>query len=138
MFKKIGLIALALTFSASLAFAESGYRKPHRKPHYNGNVGGHYHGGNKNRYNGGHNRYYGGNNNRYYGGHNNNYYFYRGGNNGNKYFYNDPYFWGGVAGSLIGGAIIRDYYVEPECETVWVRIYVPGKGYRNEQRVVCD
>lgn len=124
MFKRIGLIALAVVFSANLALAESGYRKPHRKPHYRGGyVEKHY------RPRGNHNYYHRGNNYYYYN--NKNYH-------NNRKFYNDPYFWGGVAGGLIGGAIIRDYYVEPECETIWVEVYVPNEGYRRVQRVVCD
>lgn len=83
-----------------------------------------------------------GNNNRWNGGHNNYYYDNRknyNNNNGGGNFYNDPYFWGGVAGGLIGGAIIgNQYYYEPECETVWFEVYVPGYGYQNQQQVVCD
>lgn len=121
MFKRIGLIALAVVFSANLALAESGYRKPHRKPHYKGgHVERHYH------------RKHG---NNYYKKENN-YYYYRG---GNRRFYNNPYFWGGVAGGIIGGAIVRDYnYFVPECETIWIEVYIPGEGYRQQQQVVCD
>ncbi len=122
-----------------MAEAGSGYKKPKRhatvERHHNGGykprVRRH---GNHNRWNGGHN-----NNN-----HDNNYYYDNrhnyNNNNGGGRFYNDPYFWSGVAGGLIGGAIIRDqyYYDEPECETIWTQVYVSGEGYRNVQRVVCD
>lgn len=78
------------------------------------------------------------------GGHNN---YWRGGNN-NNYFYQDPNFWGGVAGGLIGGAIIRQYnydnvqpptiYQQPaECFMAWTQVYVPGKGYVPYQTTVC-
>lgn len=75
-------------------------------------------------------------------------------NNNNKYFYQDPNFWGGVAGGLIGGAIIRDYNydydnvpspypypeyrVQPECEIAWIRIYIPGTGYQTQQTLICN
>jgi hypothetical protein len=132
LLKKIGLIALALAFSSEMALANGGYNpKPNRKPkpHYkNGYVDKNYrHRSNRNYYRRGNNNYYHRGNNYYK--YNYNY------NNGN--FYNDPYFWGGVAGGLIGGAIIQDYY-QPECETIWVDVYIPGEGYRQQQTVVCD
>lgn len=69
-------------------------------------------------------------------------------NNNNKYFYQDPNFWGGVAGGLIGGAIIRQYeydnvqpplfYQQPaECFMAWTQVYIPGKGYVPYQTAVC-
>lgn len=123
--KKIGLIALAIAFSTSFAFADGGYRKKPRtnKPNYHGGYveKNHRPRGNRNYYRRGNNYYYYNNKNYY----------------NNKKFYNDPYFWGGVAGGLIGGAIIRDYY-EPECQTIWVEVYVPGEGYRQRQQVVCN
>lgn len=125
LIKKIGLIVLALLFSADIALAESGYKhKQHRKPQYHGHVNPPKRYPPKNYYHGG---------NRYYRGDTYNYY-----NNRNNNWYNNPYFWGGVAGGLIGGAIIRDYQYEPECQTIWTDVYVPGEGYRNVQRVVCD
>ena len=133
------------------AEAESGYKKPKRhgtvERQYNGGYKPHVRrNGNHNRWNGNRNRRgngnINGNNNRWNGGHNNYYYDNRknyNNNNGGGNFYNDPYFWGGVAGGLIGGAIIRDqYYYEPECETVWFQVYVPGYGYQNQQQVVCN
>lgn len=61
------------------------------------------------------------------------------GNDHNNNFYNDPYFWGGIAGGLIGGAIIRrQYYNEPECRYVWTEVYVPEYGYQERQVEVCD
>lgn len=122
LIKKIGLIALALLFSADIALAESGYKhKQHRKPQYHGKYV--------------EKRHYRRHGNNYYKKENN-YYYYRG---GNRRFYNNPYFWGGVAGGIIGGAIVRDYnYFVPECETIWIEVYIPGEGYRQQQQVVCD
>lgn len=122
LIKKIGLIALALLFSADIALAESGYKhKQHRKPQYHGKYV--------------EKRHYRRHGNNYYKKENN-YYYYRG---GNRRFYNNPYFWGGVAGGIIGGAIVRDYnYFVPECETIWIDVYIPGEGYRQQQQVVCD
>jgi Ni/Co efflux regulator RcnB len=83
-----------------------------------------------------------GNNNRWNGGHNNYYYDNRrnyNNNNGGGNFYNDPYFWGGVAGGLIGGAIIgNQYYDEPICRYVWTQVYIPGYGYQSREVEVCD
>lgn len=148
LIKKIGLIVLALLFSADIALAESGYKhKQHRKPQYHGKYvekrhyrrhdnhrrwhGGNHNNNGNNNINGNHNYWHGGNKN-YYN------YNYRGGG-GNRRFYNNPYFWGGVAGGIIGGAIVRDYnYFVPECETIWIEVYIPGEGYRQQQQVVCD
>lgn len=124
--KKILIIATAVIFTSSMAFADGGYRPKNspKKPHYrNGYVEkNHRPRGNRNYYRRGNNYYYYNNKNYY----------------NNRKFYNDPYFWGGVAGGLIGGAIVRDYYYEPECETIWVDVYVPGEGYRRSQQVVCN
>ena len=158
------LIAFSV-LAAPLAEAGSGYKKPKRHANVERiHKGGHGvykpRKGNHNRwnngYNGNHNRWNrrnNGNYNRWNGGHNgnnsnnnhhNNYYYdnrhnYNNNNDGGR-FYKNPYFWGGVASGLIGGAIIRDqyYYDEPECETIWTQVYVSGEGYRNVQRVVCD
>ena len=153
---KTFLIALLAFGVLAAPMAEAGNNKRKPKPHISKVERNH--GGyrpnkhvrpnreHRNRWNGNRNRRgngnINGNNNRWNGGHNNYYYDNRrnyNNNNGGGNFYNDPYFWGGVAGGLIGGAIIRDqYYYEPECETIWVEVFVPGEGYRNMQRVVCD
>jgi hypothetical protein len=137
----LALFAFSL-LAVPMAEAGSGYKKPKRHANVERNHGGYKH---HNRRVDRHVRRNGninGNNNRWNGGHNNYYYDNRknyNNNNGGGNFYNDPYFWGGVAGGLIGGAIIRDqYYYEPECETVWFQVYVPGYGYQNQQQVVCN
>lgn len=162
---KTFLIAL-LTFGVLAApMAEAGNNKRKPKPHISQverNHGGYRRNKHirpnrehRNRWNGNNNRWNGngnrnrrgngninGNNNRWNGGHNNYYYDNRknyNNNNGGGNFYNDPYFWGGVAGGLIGGAIIgNQYYNGPECETIWVEVFVPGYGYQNQQQVVCN
>lgn len=70
--------------------------------------------------------------------------------NNNKYFYQDPNFWGGVAGGLIGGAIINqydydnvpppypEYQVQPECQNVWISFYIPGYGYQRQRTLICN
>jgi Ni/Co efflux regulator RcnB len=130
----VALFAFSI-LAVPMAEAGSGYKKPKR----HGTIERHHNGGYKPH------RPHRGRGDRYVRRHGNNYYYdnrhnYNNNNGGGRYFYNDPYFWGGVAGGLIGGAIIRDqyYYDEPECETIWTQVYVPGEGYRNVQRVVCD
>ena len=80
------------------------------------------------------------------GGHNN---YWRGGNN-NNYFYQDPNFWGGVAGGLIGGAIInqydngrppyvyQEYQVQPQCQNAWIQVFIPGVGYQRQRTLICN
>lgn len=128
---KILIAAIAaLCVIAAPADASNKPKRYHGGTHINGN---------HNRYNGGHNRYNGGhnhnNNNRYYRYNENNYYNY---NNNNNNFYNNPYFWGGVAGGLIGGAIINGIDDEPYCHEVVTRVYVEGVGYRQGTSVVCE
>lgn len=129
--KKILASFIVLCFVVTPAVAGNKYRKPHNNVHINGNHsgyrGGHNH-NNNNHINNNHN-----NNNRYYRYNENNYYNY---NNDN--FYNNPYFWGGVAGGLIGGAIINGIDDEPYCEEVVTQVYVEGVGYRQGTTVVCD
>jgi hypothetical protein len=74
--------------------------------------------GHNNNHNNGHNYWRGKNHNYWHGNKNNN----------NDNFYESPYFWGGIAGGLIGGAIInnnRRYYDAPEYEvpplTCWYK-----------------
>ena len=77
----------------------------------------------------GHNYWHGKNHNYWHGNEHHN----------NNNFYNNPYFWGGVAGGIIGGAIIRDqYYRQPYCHQVIEQVYDPNYGYVNRQYVVCN
>jgi hypothetical protein len=146
MWSKIAVAGAALLIFVSAAGAEEKH-KPRHRPYQN--HGGEYHG--KRHHGDGHNYWRGGHNNYWRGGDNN---YWRGGNNNNNYFYQDPNFWGGVAGGLIGGAIIRDYnydyqnvpppypypeyQVQPECEIAWIRIYIPGTGYQTQQTLICN
>jgi hypothetical protein len=121
----IALLTIGVLFTSA---AEAGNKKHFRhRPHHNN---GHNH------WNGNHNGNHSNNN------HHNNYYYdnrrnYNNNNGGN--FYKDPYFWGGIAGGLIGGAILRDqYYDEPMCRYVWTQVFVPGYGYQDRQVEVCD
>lgn len=140
LLRKITLAVLVLVFSTELVLADNGYRrKSNRKHNYNNSqVERHHRPRNNKNYHRRGNNYQKGNNNYYRRG--NNYYNYNYNyKNKNQNFYNDPYFWGGVAGGLIGGAIIgNQYYDGPECETIWVEVFVPGEGYRNMQQVVCN
>jgi hypothetical protein len=130
MWSKISLTAIALMIAVSAAEAD---QKP-AKPDWNG--GGNWDGQN---FKDGHeprrDAY------RYKHRHKHN-------NNNNEYFYQDPNFWGGVAGGLIGGAIIRQYnyneveplpyYQQPaECFMAWTQVYIPGKGFVPYQTTVC-
>lgn len=108
--KKLIFVIVALALISSSAYAEGNY---HRRPH-----------GNHNNWNGhDHNYHHGGHYNYWHGGHNN---YYHGGNNN---FYNDPNFWGGVAGGLIGGTIINGIQNQPECYWTQARVYDPNTGY---------
>lgn len=130
MLTKIAIAAAALIISVSAAYAGEKHKPRYKSPpNYNGEHHGKKHRGD------GHNYWRGGHNN-----------YWRGGNN--NYFYQDPNFWGGVAGGLIGGAIIRQYdydnvpppaiYQQPaECFMAWTQVYVPGKGYVPYQTTVC-
>jgi len=147
----IALLAFSVLY-IPVAEAGNGYKKPKRhanvERHHNGGYKPNRHvrpNGKPNRWNGNSNHGRGninGNNNRWNGGHNNYYYDNRrnyNNNNGGGNFYNDPYFWGGVAGGLIGGAVLYDqYYDEPVCNFVWAQVYVPGYGYQNRQVEICD
>jgi hypothetical protein len=162
MWSKIAVAGAALLIFVSAAAAEEKH-KPRHKPDQNHsgeyhdkkykprhrpyqNHGGEYH---RKRHRGdGHNYWRGGHNNYWRGGNNN---YWRGGNN-NNYFYQDPNFWGGVAGGLIGGAIINqyndapapypypypEYQVQPECQLAWIRVYIPGTGYQSQQTLICN
>lgn len=129
MFKTIGLMALVICFSSSMAFADNGYNpkphKPHHRPHKPHKPNG--------------------------GTWNYNYsYEYE---NKTK-FYNDPYFWGSALGVLddIITAPRGEVYVQPgpvyaqppviypqasECFTARTQVYIPYKGYVPYQTVVC-
>lgn len=82
-------------------------------------------------HNDGHNYWHGNHHNYWHGNNNNN-------------FYNDPNFWGGVAGGLIGGAIIGNQYDEqpiaPErnCFTALQPIYDPYYGNTYREIVICN
>lgn len=157
LLKKLGIAIIALAVTTSMAFAandhqrrkprphgHSGFTQKHRVvPHNRHHNNNRWHGGNRWRHGGNHNNNgnnnINGNNNRWHGGNKNYYnYNYKGGGNGNRYFYNNPYFWGGVAGGLIGGAVINEYYNEPECATVYRQVYDPVYGYVERAVVVCD
>lgn len=139
MLTKIAIAAAALLISVSAADAGEKHKPRYKSPpNYNGEHHRKKHRGD------GHNYWRGGHNNYWRGGHNN---YWRGGNN-NNYFYQDPNFWGGVAGGLIGGAIIREYdydnvpppavYQQPaECFMAWTQVYIPGKGFVPYQTTVC-
>jgi len=130
MLAKIAIAVAALLISVSAADAGEKHKPRYKSPpNYNGQHHGKKHRGD------GHNYWRGGHNN-----------YWRGGNN--NYFYQDPNFWGGVAGGLIGGALIREYdydnvpppavYQQPaECFMAWTQVYIPGKGYVPYQTTVC-
>jgi hypothetical protein len=85
-----------------------------------------------------HRRRHHGNGNNYWHGKNHNYWH---GNNNN--FYNDPNFWGGVAGGLIGGAIIDQYNVQPVgpgpgCFIVLQPVEGPNNGVVYREVVLCN
>lgn len=143
MWSKIAIAGAALLIFVSAAVAEEKH-KPRHRPHQN--HGGEYHG--KKHRGDGHNYWRGGHNNYWRGGHNN---YWRGGNNNNDYFYQDPNFWGGVAGGLIGGAIInqyndvppppyvyQEYQVQPQCQNAWIQIFIPGVGYQRQRTLICN
>ena len=118
---------IAIAVMASPAMAEN--QKHHRRPPPPGGHGQPYHGGGEKHHGGeGHNYWHGGHNNYWHGDHNN-----------NNYYYQDPYFWGGVAAGVIGGAIVTDQYRDVErCREVVTQVYVAGIGYRQGTAVVCD
>lgn len=83
--------------------------------------------------------------------HGNNYncyncYYKKGHNNNNNNFYNDPDFWLGVGGGLLGGAIINQYQNQyelppppmPQCRQVMTYVWVDGLGYRPGNVMVCN
>ena len=78
-----------------------------------------------------HRRHHGDGNNYWHGNHNNN-------------FYNDPNFWGGVAGGLIGGAIIGNQYNDqpvgpgPGCYTVLQPVAGPNYGVVYREVILCN
>jgi hypothetical protein len=123
----LALFAAAVAFAPmSTAYAGNGndnhkhWKKQGHNNNHNGNKK-NYHGNNKHGNYHGKKKYHGGNNNYYHGG--NKYYY--GGNNYNN-FYEDPYFWGGVVGGLVGGAIInnqRNDYYEPQCYIQQVQVW---------------
>jgi Ni/Co efflux regulator RcnB len=134
----IALVAFSV-FAAPIAEAGNGYKKPKRQTNF------------ERQHNGGYKPHRGrvekhrrpNNNNHSNNNHHNNYYYDNrrnyNNNNGGGNFYNDPYFWGGVAGGLIGGAIIgNQYYDEPICRYVWTQVYIPGYGYQSREVEVCD
>lgn len=102
--------------------------------------GGHWHAGGGKHWHGDGNNYWHGNNHNYWHG-NNNHYYYNGGT-----FYQDPNFWGGVVGGLLGGAIVNQYQdqyqlpppPQPQCRTVMGYVWVDGAGYQPNQVVVCN
>lgn len=69
-------------------------------------------------------------------------------NNNNNDFYEDPYFWGGVVGGIIGGiggTIInrQNQYELPlvpqgRCREVMNYVWVDGIGYQPGRVVVCN
>lgn len=121
--KKIlsALLAAAIVFAPmSTAYAGNGndnhkhWKKQGQNKNYNGN---------KRYHNNGHKKNYHRKNKNYYRGGNK--YYYNGGNNYNN-FYEDPYFWGGIVGGIVGGAIInnqRNDYYEPQCYIQQVQVW---------------
>lgn len=85
-----------------------------------------------------HRRHHGDGNN-YWRGKNHNYWH---GNN-NDYFYNDPNFWGGVVGGLIGGAIVNEFNDRPigpgpGCYIVLQPVEGPNYGVVYREVVLCN
>lgn len=130
MMNKILIAIVAVLVATTTADAGNKHR---RSIH---NHGGEHHDqwhGNKHYHGDGHNYWHGGHNNYWHGGNNN--YYYGGGNN----FYQDPNFWGGVAGGLIGGALLNGIQNDQQdCREVVTQVYVDGIGYRQGTVVVCD